>query len=968
MYKKTELTKKVYVITLYLIVCQSIFAQYPIVRNFNRKTTNSGSQNWSMTQGKNNWMYFANNDGLLEFDGSDWNLYPIANFSNIRSTYYDEHDDRIYVGAFNEFGYYKRNKQGKMTYTSLLNKLAKEIRTFNEVWGIVRHNSAIIFYTDDFIFKYENEKIVRYVIKEKIAKMASINNFLFLATEKDGVYIFNDNFLLPLINGSLLAHKKICSILATPNKILFITEFDGIFQFENKTISKMATDIDLFLRKNQVFCAAIKHGKLAIGTVRNGLVIKDLRTNNSTFLNINSGLQNNTILSVDFDKQDNIWLGLDKGIDFVASNSSVYDLFGNNLKYGTGYTSALIGNNLYLGTNQGLYVTRHPLNNTETGNAIRPVHNIQGQIWNLTNIGNTLFCGGDQGAYIIQGDNAYRIENSAGTWAFKSFPNRTDLILTSSYKGFFILKNELGKWVVSKHLSGFGEHGMDFEIDEHSNIWFSHWIKGVFRLELNKALDSIVKVTLYDIKNGLMSNQNNRVIKYKKDIIITGEQGYRRYNAYNNTLTNFPFLDKLFGKHTATRAIYLSKNSDIWRISSNTIYRAKINNKKHFTIDSTSYSVLNDKLVRGFEYINNIDTGNIIVGTEDGFSIIDLKKKTLTKETMNNVVVKEIVLTSKKDSSVLIYNPLTTYKIQKFKSSENSLLFEFNATEYRKEDAILYKYKLEGFDDNWSEYSTKKTKEYTKLKSGKYIFKVEAKNSLNNLVSKTEYAFIITPAWYETILARVLYVLSIFYLFYLFVRYMNAKSNQKIIGITELKEIEIREQKEHYLIETEKKETEIINLKNQKLQYELRHKSQDLASSTMNIIRKNEVLQEINKNLEKMGQDIISNKEPGKILDNLKNMQLDIKKNFQYDNSWKKFQENFDLVYENYLKRLSEQYPTLTVSDKKLCAYLKMNLNSKEIAPLLNMSYRSVEMSRYRLRKKLDLDRDVNLTDFLQKF
>ena len=74
------------------------------------------------------------------------------------------------------------------------------------------------------------------------------------------------------------------------------------------------------------------------------------------------------------------------------------------------------------------------------------------------------------------------------------------------------------------------------------------------------------------------------------------------------------------------------------------------------------------------------------------------------------------------------------------------------------------------------------------------------------------------------------------------------------------------------------------------------------------------------------------------------------------------------MVYENYLKRLGEQFPALTVSDKKLCAYLKMDLSSKDIAPLLNMSYRSVEMSRYRLRKKLNLDREVNLTEFLQNF
>lgn len=69
-----------------------------------------------------------------------------------------------------------------------------------------------------------------------------------------------------------------------------------------------------------------------------------------------------------------------------------------------------------------------------------------------------------------------------------------------------------------------------------------------------------------------------------------------------------------------------------------------------------------------------------------------------------------------------------------------------------------------------------------------------------------------------------------------------------------------------------------------------------------------------------------------------------------------------------YLTRLADSFPELTLGDKKLCAYLKMGLSSKEIAPLMNLTFRSVEMTRYRLRKKLRLSRDQNLIDFLQKF
>jgi DNA-binding CsgD family transcriptional regulator len=181
------------------------------------------------------------------------------------------------------------------------------------------------------------------------------------------------------------------------------------------------------------------------------------------------------------------------------------------------------------------------------------------------------------------------------------------------------------------------------------------------------------------------------------------------------------------------------------------------------------------------------------------------------------------------------------------------------------------------------------------------------------------------------------------------------------------KEIEFSEQKRHFETETTEKKKEIKELKNQQLQYELRHKSQELASSTMNLIRKNEILLEIMDNLSKVTNDINSNQDTKTVLSRINKMERNIKQNIENDANWKRFEENFDLVYENYLKRLSEMYPDLNTSDKKLCAYLKMDLSTKDIAQLMNISIRSIEMNRYRLRKKMDLDREVNLGEYLQK-
>lgn len=182
------------------------------------------------------------------------------------------------------------------------------------------------------------------------------------------------------------------------------------------------------------------------------------------------------------------------------------------------------------------------------------------------------------------------------------------------------------------------------------------------------------------------------------------------------------------------------------------------------------------------------------------------------------------------------------------------------------------------------------------------------------------------------------------------------------------KEEEMREQQLRFEEDARKREQEIVMLKNQTLEYNLRHKSQDLATSTMNLIRKNEILLKIKEDLDKLYTYVSGREDEAKMVKLLGKVQKDIRENIEHDDDWQKFEHNFDMVYEDYLKRLGERFPQLTVGDKRLCAYLKMDLCSKDIAPLLNMSVRSVEMARYRLRKKMELSRDVNLTDFLQHF
>lgn len=956
------------VFSLFILIGH-VYGLHPEVRNFSKKISKAGTQNWDIVQYKNDWMYFANNSGLLEFDGDRWTIFPIRNYTNVRSLMYDSIHDRIYAGAFNEFGYYQRLKTGILSYVSLSEKLISADRKFTEIWNISATESAVFFQSDNEIFRFANSKLKRFHFDEKISTSSVVHNLMVVSTPTRGALYLNGDIFLPFPNSDILKNKKICAILPyQKSKILFVTDFHGIFLFNGEKVEPFFTETDDFLRENQVFCAAINNEYLAIGTVRNGLLVKNLIDGSNIYSNTQTGLQNNTILSLSFDRIGNLWLGLDKGIDYVMINSAIYDLFGNSNLYGAGYTSLLHNELLYLGTNQGLYVT--PFSSGSVASNVRLVPGVQGQVWSVEEIDGQIFCGSDQGAFIVA-DNAKSIQlrGPGGTWGFKPLRKHPGRILGSSYQGFYILQKNGSGWVFSHYIKGFSESGGMFEEDDQGRIWFSHWMKGVFRLTLNEQQDSVTKIDYYGIEKGFPSTHNNTLFRRNNDIVFSTEKGFFHYNPVSDRVEQSEFFTELFRVPTYSMKMYADKNDDLWCVSGSQIKAAFKNEKGKYIIDSVSFSSLKDKLIPGFEHLRFLDDTKILIGTEDGFSLIDRKRLSPPKERLS-ISIRTVLLTNPRDSLLNGYIQNNgSDNIPQFDSKHNSIRFEYVGTEYRTEKPMLYSYKLENFESEWSEFSSVSSKEFTKLPRGTYTFRVRAKNLYDLQMAETSFTFTILPPWYLSNIAFVVYGLFVLLMVYLSVRYISFRSQLGAREMEARKEAEMKEQEKRFKADAKEKEKEIIALKNQKLQYELRHKSQDLASSTMNLIRKNEILLEINNNLDRISDELT-----GKTADlpsmgrRIRKMQDDIRKNIEHDNNWKKFQENFDLVYENYLKRLSEQFPSLTVSDKKLCAYLKMDLSSKDIAPLLNMSYRSVEMSRYRLRKKMELDRDVNLAEFLQNF
>ena len=162
----------------------------------------------------------------------------------------------------------------------------------------------------------------------------------------------------------------------------------------------------------------------------------------------------------------------------------------------------------------------------------------------------------------------------------------------------------------------------------------------------------------------------------------------------------------------------------------------------------------------------------------------------------------------------------------------------------------------------------------------------------------------------------------------------------------------------------EKTEKEIIKLKNEKLESEIQHKNKELASSAMHLVQKGELIGKIKEEILRLKKTSASEK----LVEDLKKLIKILGEEEKLDDDWEHFAMHFDKVHSDFLIAMKEHYPALTANELKLCAYLRMNLSSKEIAQLMNISVRGVEISRYRLRKKLGIPTETNLFNFLLNF
>ncbi|GGD95402.1 helix-turn-helix and ligand-binding sensor domain-containing protein [Planktosalinus lacus] len=924
-----------------LVNNSGVFSQeLPPVINFSPQDYQAENQNWSISQGLNSHIYVANSKGLLEFNGDSWNLHPSPNESIIRSVFAFE--DKIFTGSYRDFGFWKQKDTGELIYTSLSSSLNLDLGEDEQFWNILNYSNWLLFQSLNSIYIYNtsDNTIEKIEADEGITKIFKIKNDVYLSKPQTGIFkLFNGKPHL-VSDHPVFKENLIVNLYETDEKILVQTNSDGIYSLEENP-QPFGGSQEGFIKSLNVYSSIqSKNGDLVLGTISQGVVFIDLNGKVKIQITKEQTLSNNTVLSIFEDNSGNIWLGLDNGINCININSPVRIFTDESGELGTVYTSAIFEEKLYLGTNQGLFYKS--LQDKESS-TFKLVEGSIGQVWSLFVYDNKLFCGHNDGSFIVENFNWKQISTVSGTWCFKNIENNPDLLLQGNYEGISILEKTNGNWQLRNTLPGFNLSSKYIEFLNSKNILIDHEYKGVFKLTFDDNYEKVAKVEQdTTIEKGLHSS----IVKSNEDIFYSYEKGIWKYNFENKIFKRDSTLSQLFESsgYSSGKLITTNNGMGLWSFterSINYMSPAKLNSSLEVISIPISNSTRNAMV--GYENILEVDNDIFLFGNAQGYMLLDLKKfKARHKEPL--LSINEITAQSINNSP----QHLSLTSPASLENQSNNIYFNFSISEFEKLFTSEYQYKLNGLIDEWSPWQQSNEVYFNNLPFGDYEFLVRGRIGDDNLTNTASFSFTIKRPF---LLSN---AMLLFYCILLIMTIILVHNIYKAYFKKQKRKLELKNQREMALKESENKSI-LMRLKNEQLKQDIDSKNRELAVSTMSLIKKNEFLNSIKSELLVHSNDNKDIKKVIKIID----------KNLDSNDDWKFFEEAFNNADKDFFRKIKAKHLTLTPDDLRLCAYLRLNLSSKEIAPLFNISSKSVEVKRYRLRKKMDLPGDTNLTNYI---
>lgn len=950
-HKRTQILRTVFVLAAVFLAAASRLWAYsfmPLVTNYTSHEPMCATQAWAATQDSSGTLFFATSDGVLAFDGLRWEVVPVDGSMVVRSV--RAVGDRVYVGAFEQFGYIERDEYGAFIFHSLKDMTRNYAFKDDEFWTIVPHDDRVYFQSFRSIFDFDGQSIGTYQEdSHRPLYLFRSHGRLFVQEMGSGLAGFDGEDFLPAI-GRDVCGSDVVAMLDQPDGITVLcTESNGLFLFDHKRrkVEPVATEIDRELCTSIVNRACMmSDGTIAIGTIRNGVFAIDSKGKLRWHYNLDNGLGNNCILGLTEDSSGNLWVMMDHGISLIHSGLPYSFLMPHSGEPYIGMTYDIFRSDdrLYIGTNQGLYFY------SDKDMIIRDNGIEQSQIWHIDAFDGQLFVGGGNlSMNLCRGSDPVFLRQSS-TDIKKGTIHGHEVLVESSYYALRIYRrSQDGLWTFSHEIEGFGAPIRQIEIDSDGSLWCGHIARGVLRLELAPDLRTVRKIEKIIKASPRSVRPASFVMKLRGRIAVSDGDSLYTYDSRTASMSvmadfhaDLPSMQNIVGITAlddnrfwvSTRNSYvlvsyrkghysrlLSIPLDFTPIQSN-----GVNNKVHIDRDQNCYFAINNGVGR----ISQFDIPSATAGGHISIASVESLGPDGDRRRLR--------LRPSDDGPEEVSGNITV----------NLRYPAYNLGTPR------FIYRLEGPQKRVT-VTDRPSMSYSGLGHGRYTLKASMLDDDNKEVETEEFQFVVPTPAHLTWWAMAGYAMGLLCLIVLISklysrRQVNIQRRQNEIERT-AQNVKILEQ-ERIISEQQKR----------LLENELSEKSKELASMALEVGYKHQVI-------ENLRESISAQRRKGMMVSGemdtlIKAINSDIGNN----EFWEIFHNNFDLIHENFFRNLRKQFPSLTPIDMKFCALLRLNMSTKDIAQFTHLTVRGVETARYRLRRRLGLDSKDSIVQFLIDF